>query len=132
MTINSKAQTIEMTKKFANFAKRFGSVEYDKLQTARRDYPSYKVIVKNGRSPKRNYFKGLSYEYMENYIQDHDDENGSIMKKYQALRATSEEAKEIGAVSMTYAEIKDWFFKVYPAFAKFKEARKEIRKSPAA
>lgn len=42
LTINERNKTIEMTKKFANAAKRYGSNEYRDLQNARKDYPTYK------------------------------------------------------------------------------------------
>lgn len=37
LTINNKARTIEMTKKFEKAASRFGSDEYKMLQEARKD-----------------------------------------------------------------------------------------------
>ena len=37
LTINNKARTIKMTKKFEKAASRFGSDEYKALQEARRD-----------------------------------------------------------------------------------------------
>ena len=46
ITINSKNNTIEITKKFAAAAKRFGTPEYEDLQSVRRDYPKYRIEVK--------------------------------------------------------------------------------------
>jgi hypothetical protein len=122
--INSKNNTIEMTKKFENAAKRFGSNEYRQLQEARRDYPSYKVVVKAAAAKKESY-KGLTFKYMESYIQKHD-ETGDIFAEYQMLRARTEDAEEAMAESATYGEIKKWFLDKYPAIAEFHEKREKL------
>ena len=71
-TINSINHTIEMpTKKYATAASKFGTVEYNEVQTARKDYPTYKVVTR--KVPKRaDTLKGLNYEVMETYISKHD------------------------------------------------------------
>jgi len=138
LTINSKARTIEMTKKFAKAASRFGSDEYRDLQAARRDNPTYKVVVKTGTSKSKESFKGLTYDYMERYIAAHDDENKTIMAEFEMLRGTSEEAKEALAEACSYQEIKAWFFGKFPAIKAFHEKRTkmleeaEVEASPAA
>lgn len=45
MTINFHSNSIEMTKKFAKAASRFGSDEYKALQEARKDYPTFKIVT---------------------------------------------------------------------------------------
>ena len=125
ITINTKNRTIEITKTFATAASKFGSPEYTELKEARLDNPTYRVvtIVKKTARPQ---FKGLTYEYMEKYISQHDDDAKSILGEYKALRAQTEEAEEALAVSASYTEIKDWFFKKYPAVAQFHKTRAQI------
>ena len=124
MTINMKKNAIEMTKKFAKAAAKFGSPEYKQLQEARRDNPTFSVVtVTRKTTTKKNTYKGLTYEYMEMYIQKHDDAEKSIMAEYLMLRGLSEEAEEALAESFTYQEMKDWFLKKFPAIKKFHEAR---------
>lgn len=125
ITINEKNRTIELTKKFASSAKRFGTDAYNQLQEARTDYPSFRVITKSSRK-KSERFKGLTYDFMENYIKGHDDGDGTKLAKFNDLRATSDEAKTVGAEAATYGEIKAWFFKQYPAFAEFQKKREEL------
>lgn len=125
LTINNKARTIEMTKKFEKAASRFGSDEYKTLQEARKDYPTYKVVVKSSASKSKESFKGLTYEYMEKYIAAHD-EDKSIMAEYEMLRATSDEAKEALAEACSYQEIKAWFFEKFPAIKAFHEKRTKM------
>ena len=71
--INDKNRTIEITKKFATAAKRFGTPEYDDLQAVRRDYPRYRIEIKTA-SKKADCFKGLTYDYMKGYILSHNKE----------------------------------------------------------
>ena len=125
ITINSKNRTLEMTKKFAAAASRFGSEEYKMLQAARKDYPTYREItVTRRRKPTIN-FKGLTYEYMESYIKAHD-EDGKIMAEYLDLRGKSDKAKEANVESASYQKIKEWFLKTYPAVADFRKKRDKL------
>ena len=127
MTINMKKNAIEMTKKFAKAAAKFGSPEYKQLQEARRDNPTFAVVTVNRKpAARKNTFKGLTYEYMETYIQKHDDEKKSIMAEYLMLRGKTDEAEEALAESFTYLEMKDWFLKKFPAIASFHEARAKL------
>ena len=113
-----------MSKKFAKAAAVFGSVEYKQLQEVRRDYPDFRVVtVSRKTTGKKETFKGLTYEYMELYIQKHDDEKKSIMAEYLMLRGKTDEAEEALAESFTYLEMKDWFLKKFPAIAEFHKKR---------
>ena len=133
LTINNKARTIEMTKKFEKAASRFGSDEYKMLQEARKDYPAYKVVVKASTAKGKESFKGLTYEYMEKYIVAHDDENKTVMAEYKMLRGLSDEAQEMNAAARSYGEMKKWFFDQYPAFKEFTEnCNKALKKENAA
>lgn len=124
MKINFATQTIEMSKKFAKAAAKFGTDEYNALQTARKDYPNYKVVTTTRKtSSQKVSYKGLTFDYMEKYIAAHDDENNSIMDEYTMLRGKSDEAMELQAESFTYLEMKDWFMKKFPAIAEFHKKR---------
>lgn len=125
LAINNKDRAIEMSKKFAELASRFGTPEYDDLQKARRDYPNYRIVTKSVKSGKCAY-SGLTYKFMEMYINAHDDEEGTIIAEYNDLRAKSEEAIELGAESASYKEIKDWFLKKFPAIVDFHKKREAI------
>ena len=47
LTINRRNHTIEMpTKKYATAASKYGTVEYNEVQAARRDYPNYNVVTR--------------------------------------------------------------------------------------
>jgi len=124
MYINEKNRSIEMSKKFAKAACKFGTDEYKDLQNARRDYPGFKVVtITRQVSTKKDTFKGLTYEYMEKYIKAHDDEDQSIMSEYLDLRGLSEDAKAALAEPCTYPEMKNWFLNKFPAIAAFHQKR---------
>ena len=126
MFITNKKMAIEMTKKFAAAALKFGTQEYKDLQEVRKDYPTYKVVIVTRKTTvKKDNFKGLTYEYMEKYISSHD-EDGKIMAEYQDLRGLSERAKEALAEPCSYLEMRAWFLNTYPAIAKFHEDREKL------
>ena len=127
MFINEKKNAIELSKKEAAAAAKFGTREYKALQEARKDYPGFKVVTITRKSTaKKESYKGLTYAYMETYIQKHDDEKQSIMAEYKMLRGLTEEAEEALAVSFTYLEMKDWFLKKFPAIAEFHQKRESL------
>ena len=124
MFINEKKNAIELTKKESAAAAKFGTPEYRALQEARKDYPNFRVVtVSRKPATQRDTYKGLTYEYMEMYIQKHDDEQKSIMAEFEMLRGTSAEAQEALADSASYKEIKEWFLKKFPAIAEFHKKR---------
>ena len=129
MTIRYTTNTIEMTKKFAKAAEKFGSDEYKSLQEAKRGNPTFKVVIVSRKATeKKDSYKGLTYEYMEKYIKTHDDAEAK-MNEYLNLRGLSEEAQDALAEPCSYNEIRAWFLKSYPAIAKFHEERVKLMAS---
>ena len=127
MKINFGMKVIEMSKKFAKAAAKFGSDEYKLLQEARRDYPDFKTVtVTHKASVGQDIYKGLTYAYMEKYIKAHDDEEKSIMAEYKMLRGLSDEAQDALAESCSYIDVKTWFLKKFPAIAEFHKKRAEL------
>ena len=127
MFINEKKHTIELSKKEAKAAAKFGTAEYKNLQEARRDYPTFSVkTVSQKPAAKKNTYKGLTYEYMEMYIEKHDDKDKTIMAEYKMLRGLTDEAEEVLAESFTYLEMKEWFLAKFPAIKSFHEARAKL------
>ena len=135
LTVKAASRSIEVSKKFNDRASQYGTDEYKALQEVRRDYPGYKVVVVAPRKSTKNNkpsFKGLTYDYMENYISKHDDENNTIMEAYMMLRGMTDEAEEACAEACSYHEIKTWFLNQYPAIAKFHEKREALLNKKAA
>lgn len=103
-----------------------------KLRSARNDYPDFKVVIRSTTAKKQTCFKGLTYAYMEKYIEAHDDENRTAMKKFLDLRGQSDEAKEALAESCSYKEIKDWFLAQYEEINQFHNNRAALLDSAVA
>lgn len=115
--LNRKNHTIEITKAFNTKASKYGTDEYNMLIKACNENPGFRVVVIKRKGSSANKAKGLTYEYMERYIQTHDDEKNSIMLEYFRRRGNQEMNIEALAKSDSYEEIKNWFFKQYPAIA---------------
>ena len=121
LTINRRNHTIEMpTKKYATAASKYGTVEYNEVQAARRDYPNYNVVTR--KAPKKaDNLKGLTYEVMEDYISKHDSKD-EIKKHYDFLRGRTEEMP----CSAPYGKVKKWFLETYPNYGKYPQASTTI------
>jgi len=130
MFINEKKMAIEVSKKFYAAASKYGTQEYKDLQEVRRDYPNFKVVtVTRKATTQKDTYKGLTYTYMETYIEAHDDGKKSIMAEYEMLRGISQAAKENLAKPYTYNEMKNWFLKKFPAIADFHKMREDLLKT---
>lgn len=122
MTINYKKNTIEMTKKDAREASKFGTETYKQLQEIRKDNPNFKLVIKET-TKKSDSFRGLTYDFMKKYIETHDDDKKSVMKEFEVLRRNDSETL---AETVSYGEIKKWFLKKYPAISEFHKKRESI------
>ena len=122
IAINEKKHTIELTKKDYDKACKFGTQEYLDLQEVRKAYPNYKV-VKVTRKASKNTYKGLTYEYMENYIKSHNEE---LLVEFYELCGKDENGKKINfGVKLSYGEVRMWFLEQFPEIENF-EARKKL------
>ena len=116
---------IEMNKIFAKMIENPQSDEYALLQKIRQDYPVYKVRVRQiKKNSTKETYKGLTYEYMRNYIITHpkgikkNDEGKDLnvlLEKFEELKLIS----QCQAKSRRYPVIKNWFLAQYPEIAKF-------------
>lgn len=114
------SKTIELTKRFSAAASRFGSDEYMMLQQVRKDYPTFKIAVKATRR-KSNQFKGLTYDYMAEYISKKKN-SAELMKDFETLTKSCDDASENGKAS--YVEVKKWFLEQFPEIKAQKNARR--------
>ena len=118
LKINHANRTIVMDRTFAKFAVDTRSEEYAHLQQIRRDYPNYQVVQRRIRtnSEKKTY-KGLTYEYMEDYIMTHGstEERIANFKDYSEMRIIA----ECHGKAFRYPVIKSWFLEKYPEIANY-------------
>ena len=118
LTINHANRTIIMDRTFAKFAANTMTEEYAHLQNVRRDYPNYQVVQRHIRtnSNKKTY-KGLTYEYMEDYIMTHGPNETRLAnyKEFNEMRVIS----ECHGKAFRYPVIKNWFMEKYPEIANY-------------
>ena len=118
LKINHEEGIITMDRTFAKRAENTMSAEYTHLQSVRRDYPNYTVIRREiKKNPNKECWKGLTYEYMENYIIGHegDDTRDLVLKEFAEKRLIS----ECHSKCHRYPVIKKWFLDKYPEIAQF-------------
>ena len=104
---------IIMDRTFSAKSSVVGSREYNLLMACCQDNPTFTVVrrqIKKNNDQER--YKGLTYDYIENYIATHDcaEEN---LKTYKELRLIAE------CHSVRYPAIKKWFLETYPDISRF-------------
>ena len=129
LKINHTTGTIIMDRTFAKLAENTYSDEYRHLQMVRADYPHYRVERKTiKRNPDKETWKGLTYEYMINYIITHEtaDTRKAVIDEFEELKLIS----ECHAKSKRYPVIKNWFLNKYPAIKEFGMPKEETAEAP--
>ena len=120
MTINYEMKKIEMTKAESKEAGNPTSAKFEELMKLRSIFPDFAIIVKTT-SVKRDTYKGLDYDFMKKYIEDHDNSDTNL-KEFYALRGMNEDGeRDVLIEEHTYGEIKMWFLSTYPEIEKFNE-----------
>ena len=118
LKIDFNNKTIVMDRTFAARVKDTRSEEYFHLQTVRKDYPNYTVITRTiKRNPDKETYRGLTYEYMENYILSHgnDAEVQEALSEYRELRLIA----KCHGKGKGYPVIKQWFLEKYKEIEDF-------------
>ena len=116
--VNHDNRTIVMDRTFARYAANTKSEEYAHLQQVRQDYPTYEVVQRHIKTnANKNTYKGLNYEYMEDYIMSHGDTDTRLanMREYNEKRLIS----ECHSKPFRYPIIKSWFLNKFPEIAAF-------------
>lgn len=118
LKINHANGTIIMDRTFAKLAENTFSAEYRHLQKIRADYPDYRVERKTiKKNPDKETWKGLTYDYMINYIITHEtaDTRKTVLDEFAELKLIS----QCHSKSKRYPVIKNWFLEKYPAIKEF-------------
>ena len=111
--VNFNTNQIIMDRTFASRAADVRSEEYAILQNVRRDYPEFQVIRRQiKKNPSKESYRGLTYQYMEDYIASHTDSEKRTAE-YKELRLLAE------CHSVRYPTIKKWFLETYPEVSKY-------------
>ena len=118
LKLDHAKRTIVMDRTFAKFAANTMSTEYAHLQAVRQDYPEYQVVLRKiKRKATKECYRGLNYEYMEDYIKTHGskEESAANLAEYKELKLIS----KCHSTSRRYPTIKKWFLEKYPDIKAF-------------
>lgn len=123
LKIDFEAGKIVMDRTFARKCANTRSEEYAQLQSVRRDYPNFTVVTRTiKKNPSKETYAGLTYQYMEDYIITHEDE-----ETVDAVLAEFSEMRLIAAChskAFRYPTIKKWFLQKYPDISRFRHVIK--------
>lgn len=116
--VDFEKNQIIMTREFAQKCRNTLSEEYARLQSVRRDYPTFTVNTRAIKTnPNKESYKGLTYQYMEDYIATH--ETGEALKEvlheYHELRLIT----QCHSKAFRYPVVKKWFLAKYPEIVTF-------------
>lgn len=113
---NHENQSIILTKKFAKSASIVGSKDYNTLCRLRKDYPDYKVVVREiaKKEGKSNTHKNLTYEAMKVFIETTISDIEAQKKALTELNNAKILGK--GQTCGAYLFVRDWFLKKYPNY----------------
>jgi hypothetical protein len=123
MNANLYTKKIEMTKTEAKAAGKIGSEKFEELRKYMAMYPGYEIQIK-APAKRKVEFRGLDYKFMREYIQKHDDADGTIMAEFRTLTAQDKKEKNEGSENLEaagYLDVKKWFLAKFPEIKKFKE-----------
>ena len=113
INVNFANNTIEITNVFAKSASKYGTQAYNELNIARKDFPTFKVVVM---AAKKNNAKNskVTLADIKRYIEFHDDEEKSKMQEFDRLC----NGKANGELrNKSFFEIKKWFFENFAEVA---------------
>ena len=124
MNANLMSKKIEMTKTEAKAAGKPNTAEYNTLLELMKNFPGYQIEIVKSAAKKVDRFKGLDYDYMEDYIKSHKSE---LLETFYELRGLDKDGKKVGmAATATYGEIKMWFLNQFPDIEKMAEKVNKI------
>ena len=120
LKIDFAKEQIIMDRTFAQKVTDTSSAEYRHLQEVRRDYPDYKVVLRKiKKNPNKETYKGLTYDYMKDYILTHEDDEKAleVLAEFSEMRQIS----RCHSQAKRYPVIKNWFLEKYPEIKNFGE-----------
>lgn len=122
MFANLMEKKIEMTKAEAAKAGKMGTDKYNELAALMERFPNFEIVVVKTNTKSDDRLKGLTYEYMENYIKSH---NEALLAEFYEFCGKDEKGTKIKfGVSFTYGEVRMWFLEQFPEIENFDNRKK--------
>ena len=118
LSVKYAKSVIEVNTIFAKMMENPRSDEYELLQKIKMENPGFTVCRRQIKSnPKKDTYKGLTYEYMKKYIKLH--ETKEEAEKVIAYLEDQILISKCHSQRLRYPTIKKWFLAKYPEVAKF-------------
>lgn len=109
----SAKQTIVLSSAFEKRARRYGSLEYKKLQAVRCENPGYQEVIRQfKKNTKQEHYDGLTYDFMRWYIVKVESKNDApaVLEGLEYLINIS----KCHSKGKRYQTVKEWFLRRYP------------------
>ena len=114
ITVDVIAGVITVSSAFLKKASAVGSAEYNQLMAVRAQNDGFRIVVRQFKTNrKQDRYKGLTYEFMREYIARIGDADG--MKELENKINIS----KCHSAGFSYPVIKSWFLKRYPEIDSF-------------
>ena len=118
LSVKYAKSVIEVNTIFAKMMENPRSDEYELLQKIKMENPGFTVSRRQIKSnPKKDTYKGLTYEYMKKYIKLH--ETKEEAEKVIAYLEDQILISKCHSQRLRYPTIKKWFLAKYPEVAQF-------------
>ena len=122
MFTNLLSKKIEMTKTEAAKAGKYNSPEYNELAALMERFPTFEIVIVKTSTKSVDHLKGLTYEYMENYIKSHNEE---LLVEFYELCGKDENGKKLEiCIKYSYGEVRMWFLNEFPEIENFEKRKK--------
>ncbi len=116
LKVDDKNRRLIMDRTFNQNRRIVGSKEYDLLQRAKADHPTYDVAIRHIKSnPEKQAYKHLTYEYMYEYVSKHP-------KAEERKKELDEMILRARCHLEKYGNVKKWFLAAYPDISDFTPA----------
>lgn len=114
--VNYAERKIVLSSAFVKKAFVPGTVEYEQLQAVRRDHPDFALVTRKFKAnTKQERYRGLSYEFMRDYIKSHEADPKLVLHELEEQIGIS----KCHSLNKRYPSIKAWFLERYPEIARF-------------
>lgn len=130
LRIDFEKKLIIMDRTFSMNCRNTASEEYAQLQNVRRDYPKFRVETRQiKKNPKKKTYKGLTYDFMEDYILTHEvgEARREVLVEFHEMQIIS----ECHSKAYRYPVLKNWFLSRYPEIVEFGIKKKEGVDTPS-